>query len=113
MNKHAPCQAVGTDINPALRAANVMDNRVCNTRWHDARVTVWTHGVRMARVHPIVEERLLRLALRLALVAPPQDVHWSRRVELVGKVAAHFGLVRALVAHDQHLTTKAVRSNEE
>ena len=85
-----------------------MDNR--DTRWHDARVTVWTHGVRKARVHPIVEERLLRLALRLALVAPPQDVHWSRRVELVGKVAAHFGLVRALVAHDQHLTTKAVES---
>ena len=85
-----------------------MDNR--DTRWHDARVKVWTHGRGMGTVHPIVEERLLRLAHRLSLVAAPHDIHWSRRMELVAKIAAHFGLVRELVAHDQHLTTKRVHS---
>ena len=88
----------------------MMDNRAWYTRWHDARLTVWTHGVGMGTVHPIIEERLLRLARRLALVASPQDVHRSRWMELVAKVAAHFRLVRALVAHDEHLTTKLVRS---
>ena len=84
----------------------MMDNR--DTRWHDARVKVWTHGRGMGTVHPIIEERLLRLAHRLSLVAASQDIHRFRRMELVAKVAVHFGLVRALVAHDEHLTTKPV-----
>ena len=77
-----------------------------DTRRHDARVTVWTHGV--GTVHPVIEERLLRLALRLSLVAPPNHIDRFGRIELVRKVAAHFLLVRELVAHDQHLTTKRV-----
>ena len=83
-----------------------MDDR--DTRWHDARVTVWTHGVGMGTVHPVIEERLLRLALRLSLVAASNDIHRSGRMELVAKVAAHLALVRELVAHDQHLRTKRV-----
>ena len=71
---------------------------------------MWTHGRGMGTVHPIVEERLLRLALRLSLVAPSNDIHRSGRMELVAKVAAHLALVRELVAHDQHLTTKRVHS---
>ena len=88
----------------------MMDNRVWYTRWHDARLTVWTHGVGMGTVHPIIEERLLRLARRLSLVAASQDIHRFRWIELVAKVAVHFGLVRALVAHDEDLTTQAVHS---
>ena len=87
-----------------------MDNRAWYTRWHDARLTVWTHGVGMGTVHRIIEELLLRLARRLSLVAASQDMLRSRRMELVAKVAVHFGLVRALVAHDEHLTTKPVHS---
>ena len=64
---------------------------------------MWTHGVGMGTVHPIVEERVLRLARRLALVAAPEDIQRPSRMELVAEVAAHFGLVRALVAHDEHL----------
>ena len=30
--------------------------------------TVWTHGVGMGTVHPVIEERLHGLALRLGLV---------------------------------------------
>ena len=62
----------------------------------------------MGTVHPIIEERLLRLARRLSVVAASQDIHRSRGMELVAKVAVHFGLVRFLVAHDEHLTTKPV-----
>ena len=61
----------------------------------------------MGTVQPIIEERLLRPARRLSLVAASQDMLRSRRMELVAKVAVNFGLVRALVAHDEHLTTEA------
>ena len=71
---------------------------------------MWTHGVGMGTVHPIIEERLLRLARRLSLVAASQDIHRFRWIELVGKVAVHFGLVRALVGHDEDLTTQAIHS---
>ena len=64
----------------------------------------------METVHPIVEERLLWLALWLRLVAAANDIHWLGRIKFVGKIAVHLGLVRALVAHDQHLTTKAAHS---
>ena len=87
-----------------------MDNRLWYARWHDARLTVWTHGVGMGTVLPIIEERLLGLALRLRLVAATQDVHRPRRIELVCKVAVHFGLVCALVAHDEDLTRTRVHS---
>ena len=85
-----------------------MDNRVWYTGCHDARLTAWTHGVGMGMVHPIVPERLLRLALRLRLVAASHHIHRSRGVELVAEVAVHLGRVRFLVAHDEHLTTKPV-----
>ena len=64
----------------------------------------------METVHPIVEERLLWLALWLRLVAAANDIHWLGRIKFVGEIAVHLGIVRALVAHDQHLTTKAVES---
>ena len=64
----------------------------------------------MGTVHPIIEERLLRLASRISLVAASQDINWFRRIKLVGKVGGHLGLVRKLVAHDEHLTTKAVHT---
>ena len=95
---------------PALLAANMMDNRVWYTRWHDAGLTVWTQGVGMGTVHPVVQERDLRLAGRRTLVPATDDIDRSRWMELVAEIAAHFGLVRALVAHDQHLTTKPMHS---
>ena len=64
----------------------------------------------MGTVHPVVPERLMRLARRLCLVAAAQDIDRFRWKELVPKVAVHCGLVRALVAHDEHLTTKPVHS---
>ena len=69
-----------------------------------------THGVGMGTVHPIVEERLLRLASRRSFVAASEDIHRSRWMELVAKVAVHFGLFGELVAHDEHLATKPVHS---
>ena len=87
-----------------------MDNRVWYTRWHDARLTVRNHGVGMGTVHPIIEERLLRLALGLRLVAASHDKDRSRWMELVRKVAVHLGLVGFLVGHDEDLTTQAIHS---
>ena len=78
------------------------------TRCHDAKLTLWAHGLGMATVHPIIPERLLRLALRLRLVAAPDDIHRPRGIELVPEVAVHLARVRFLVAHDEHLTTKPV-----
>ena len=64
----------------------------------------------MGTVHPIIEERLLRFAPRLGLVTASQHVDRSSRLELVLKVAAHLGLARLFMAHDEHLTTMPVRS---
>ena len=71
---------------------------------------MWTHGVGMGTVHPIIKERLVRLAHRLSLVAASEDIDRFRRIELVRKVAVHFRVVGALVAHDQDLTTTPVHS---
>ena len=71
---------------------------------------MYTHGVGMGTVHPIIEEGFLRFARRVGLVTAPQHVHRSSRIELVPEVAAHFDLLRLLVAHDEHLTTMPVRS---
>ena len=64
----------------------------------------------MGTVHPVVVERLVRLARRLSLVAAAQDIDRLRWKELVPKVAAHLLLVRELVAHDEDLTAKPVHS---
>ena len=67
---------------------------------------MWTHAVGMGTVHPIIEQRVLRLAHRLGLVAAPHDVHRSSRMELVAEIAAHLELTRFLVAHDEHLALR-------
>ena len=86
-----------------------MDNRVWYTRWHDARLTIWTHSEGVGTVHPLVEQRLLRFPVSRVLVAAPQDVDRYRGRKLLREVAARFGSLGALVAHDGHLTTKPVR----
>ena len=64
----------------------------------------------MGTVHPIVEQRVLRLALRLCFVAPADDIDGPRRMELVPEVTVHLSTVGPLVAHDEDLTTKPVHS---
>ena len=54
-------------------------------------------------VHPIVEERVFWLALGIALVAAPDHENRNSRSKLLSEVTAHLGLVRQLVAHDEHL----------
>ena len=55
------------------------------------------------RLGPIVEERLLRFALRLRLVASPDDILRNRRVELLREIRTHFVLLAQLVSHHEHL----------
>ena len=86
-----------------------MDNRVWYTRWHDAWLTIWTHSEGVGTVHPLVEPHLLRFIVSRVLVAAPHDVDRYRGRKLLREVAAHCGSLGALVAHDEHLTTKPVR----
>ena len=54
-------------------------------------------------VHPVVEERFLRLALGFALVAPAHHETGWRWCELLGEVTGHLTLLRQLMSHDEHL----------
>ena len=60
-------------------------------------------AVTAGRLHPIVEERLLRFALRLRLVAAADDVLRNRRVELLREIRAHFLVLAQLVSHHEYL----------
>ena len=69
---------------------------------------MWTHDVGVGKLHPIVEQRLIRVALGLALVAAPYNENRCRWRKLLGEVAARFSLLRPLVTHDEHLSTGPV-----
>ena len=55
------------------------------------------------RLHPIVPERVLRFALRLRLVASPDDILRNRREKLLPEIRAHFVVLAQLVSHHEHL----------
>ena len=59
--------------------------------------------VTAGRVHPVVEERLLRFALRRRLVASADDELRSCRAKLLGEIGAHFFVLAHLVRHHEHL----------
>ena len=62
-----------------------------------------TNEVRVGTVHPIVKQRVLWLAMGVALVASPDDENRNCWSELLGEVTAHLLHVRHFVAHDEHL----------
>ena len=62
-----------------------------------------THEVGVGTVHPIVEQRVFRLARGVALVAAPDHENRNSWSKLLSEVTAHLGLVGQLVAHDEHL----------
>ena len=71
-------------------------------------MTWGTHDVGVGGVQPLVEQRHLRLALGLAHVAAPYNVHRCRWRKLLGEVAAHLALLRLLMTQDEHLSTGPV-----
>ena len=62
-----------------------------------------TNEVRVGTVHPIVEQRVLWLAIGVALVAAPDYENRNCWSKLLGEVTAHLCLCGQLVAHDEHL----------
>ena len=62
-----------------------------------------TNEARVGTVHPIIKERVLWLAMRVTLVAAPDDENRNCWSKLLREVTAHLLLVRHFVAHDEHL----------